>query len=55
MILSENRPQWPIAYFGCVVAGVVTVPVLTDFMGEHIRRIAEHAEISALCATDRTC
>lgn len=54
MILSENRPQWPIAYFGCVLAGVVTVPVLTDFMGEHIHRIAEHAEIAALCATDRT-
>ena len=54
MLLSENRPQWPIAYFGTVVAGAVTVPVLTDFTAEQVGAIASHAQISALCCTART-
>ncbi|AEF82896.1 AMP-binding protein [Leadbettera azotonutricia] len=54
MILAENRPEWPIAYFGITLIGAVAVPVLTDFIGEQISTIARHAEISALCHTERT-
>jgi long-chain acyl-CoA synthetase len=54
MILAENRPEWPIAYFGAALAGAVSAPVLVDFAGEQIRSIAEHAGISALCFTERT-
>jgi len=54
MILAENRPQWPIAYFGTALAGAITVPVLTDFTAEQIGAIASHAEISVLCCTGRT-
>jgi long-chain acyl-CoA synthetase len=54
MILAENRPEWPIAYFGAALAGAVSVPVLVDFVDEQIRSIAEHAGISALCFTERT-
>ena len=54
MILSENRPGWPIAYFGTVLAGAVTVPVLVDFPAEQVKAIASHAGISALCYTGKT-
>lgn len=54
MILSENRPEWPIAYFGIALSGAVSVPILTEFLPEHIRSVAEHAEIRAICATART-
>jgi long-chain acyl-CoA synthetase len=48
MILSENRPEWAMAYFGTALAGAVAVPVLTEFPAEHIAGIAAHAEVSAL-------
>lgn len=54
MILSENRPEWPTAYFGIALAGAVTVPVLTDFLPEHVGTVASHAEIKAVCATAKT-
>ncbi|AEJ20441.1 AMP-binding protein [Gracilinema caldarium] len=54
MLLSENRPEWPISYFGISLAGTVIVPILTDFIAEHIGTIARHAEISAVCATEKT-
>ena len=54
MILAENRPEWPIAYFGTALAGAVSVPVLTDFSSAQIGYIASHADISALCFTART-
>jgi len=54
LILAENRPEWPIAYFGIAVAGAVTVPVLVDFLPEHVGTVAAHAEIRAICATAKT-
>ena len=54
MILAENRPEWPIAYFATALAGGITVPVLTDFSPEQVGAIAEHAGISVLCYTERT-
>jgi long-chain acyl-CoA synthetase len=49
MILSENRPEWPLAYFGTALAGAVSVPVLTGFSAEQIRHIVQHAGVSAVC------
>jgi long-chain acyl-CoA synthetase len=54
MIIAENRPEWPAAYFGTAVAGAVSVPVLVDFLPEHIASVAKHAEVSAICATAKT-
>jgi long-chain acyl-CoA synthetase len=54
MILAENRPEWPIAYFGIALGGAISVPVLTDFSDEQIKNIGNHAEISALCVTEKT-
>ena len=49
LLLSENCPEWPLAYFGIALAKAVSVPLLTGFSGEQIRHIALHSEISAIC------
>jgi long-chain acyl-CoA synthetase len=54
MILAENRPEWPMAYFGAAFAGLVTVPVLIDFSGEQIKAIGDHAGISGIFITEKT-
>jgi long-chain acyl-CoA synthetase len=54
MLLAENRPEWPIAYFAAAQAGLVAVPALIDFIPEQIRTISGHAGVSALCITERT-
>jgi len=54
MLLGENRPEWAVAYFGIGMAGAVVVPVLVDFLPEQIANVANHAEIRAICATEKT-
>jgi long-chain acyl-CoA synthetase len=54
MILAENCPGWPAAYFGTALAGMVSVPVLTEFSPSQIANIAAHAGISACCVTGET-
>jgi long-chain acyl-CoA synthetase len=53
MLLAENRPEWPLAYFGTVLSGAIVVPILTDFIPEHIGTIAAHAEVSAIFTTEK--
>ncbi len=53
MLLAENRPEWPLAYFGTVLSGAIVVPVLTEFIAEHISTIAHHANISAIFTTEK--
>lgn len=47
-ILSENSPQWPIAFFGILTAGATTVPILPDFQGPEVKSILEHSEAKSL-------
>ena len=47
-ILSENSPQWPIAFFGILTAGATTVPILPDFQGPEVISILEHSEAKSL-------
>jgi long-chain acyl-CoA synthetase len=54
MLLSENRPEWVIAYFGIALSGAISVPVLVDFSEEQIAAIASHADVSAICVTEKT-
>jgi long-chain acyl-CoA synthetase len=54
MILAENRPQWPIAFFGAALAGAVIVPVPADFLPGRIKAIGEREGIRALCLSSRT-
>jgi long-chain acyl-CoA synthetase len=51
MILSENSPEWVIAYFGIARVGAVSMPILTDFSEEQIANIARHAGVSAICVS----
>ena len=54
MLMAENRPEWPVAYFAIAMAGAISAPVLADFTAEQAGAIASHAEISALFYTERT-
>lgn len=54
MLLAENRPEWSIVFFGVARAGLINVPVLTDFSAEQINTIALHAGVSAICVTEKT-
>ena len=49
LLLSENCPEWPLAYFGIALAGAVSVPLLVGFSAEQVQHIAAHAGISAVC------
>jgi len=47
-ILSENRPEWGVAYLAITASGFVAVPILTDFTTEQIDNIVEHSESKAV-------
>ncbi len=47
-ILSENSPQWGVAYFGILTCGATTVPILPDFQGPEILSILEHSEAKSI-------
>ncbi len=47
-ILSENMPNWGIAYLAVTTSGAIAVPILTDFTGKEISRILEHSGAVAL-------
>jgi len=42
-ILAENNPHWGIAYFGTLICGATTVPILPDFREVEVRAILEHS------------
>lgn len=44
VLLSENRPEWVIAYLAITASGRIVVPILTDFHPEQIKNIIEHSE-----------
>jgi len=47
-ILSENKPQWGIAYFAITTLGAIAVPILPDFHANEIRHILIHSEAKAI-------
>ncbi len=54
LLISENRIEWPVSYFSVAMAGAVIVPVLIDFLPEHIENIIQHAEISFVLISEKT-
>jgi long-chain acyl-CoA synthetase len=52
-LLSENRPEWGLAYFGIVRSGAIVVPIMVDFTAEQIANILRHAECKALVVSPR--
>ncbi len=53
VLLSENRPEWGVAYLGATAAGFVIVPILTDFNAEQVANIIAHSEAKAVVASER--
>lgn len=47
-ILAENSPHWGIAYFGTLICGATTVPMLPDFRETEVRTILEHAGVKTV-------
>jgi long-chain acyl-CoA synthetase len=52
-ILAENSPHWGIAYFGILICGATTVPILPDFRTPEIRSILEHAAVKAVMVSGK--
>ncbi len=52
-ILSQNMPNWPVAYFSTVAFGKVIVPMLPDFSEMEVRNVIEHSESKALFVSQR--
>lgn len=47
-ILSENMPNWGIAFFAVTAMGAVVVPILPDFHQNEVRHILRHSESKAI-------
>jgi long-chain acyl-CoA synthetase len=52
-ILSDNRPEWGIAYFGLSRAGAIAIPIMVDFPQEQIANILDHSESKLLFVSRR--
>ena len=52
-LLSENRPEWGLAYFGISRSGAIAVPIMVDFLPEQISTILEHSESKVLIISKR--
>lgn len=52
-ILSQNMPNWPVAYFSVTAFGRVAVPMLPDFSESEITNVINHSEAKALFISKR--
>ena len=52
-ILSENRPNWGVAYFAITTMGAIVVPILPDFHASEIQHIIRHAGCKAVFVSKR--
>ncbi len=53
LLLSENMPNWGVAYFAVTYFGGVIVPVLPDFHPSDVHHIIRHSEAKAVFVSDR--
>lgn len=52
MLMSENRPEWGISYFGILKAGATAVPLDHQLSIEEVVRLAAASGASSLIASD---
>ena len=52
-ILSQNMPNWPVAFFAITAFGRVAVPMLTELSENEIRNILTHSDTKALYVSRR--
>lgn len=53
LLLSENMPNWSIAYFSVVYYGAVIVPVLPDFHPSDVHHIIKHSEVKGIFVSSK--
>ncbi|WP_324170566.1 AMP-binding protein [Sulfurimonas sp.] len=53
VLLSENMPNWSVAYFAVTYFGGVIVPILPDFHPSDIHHIIKHSESKAIFVSDK--
>jgi long-chain acyl-CoA synthetase len=49
---GENRPEWIVAYWGCIISGVVVVPIDYRASPEFLRKVADIVEARAIVIGD---
>ena len=54
VILSENRPEWGIAYLGAVTIGATAVPFDIQYTPEEVQTLIQDCEPRAIIISDRT-
>ena len=52
-ILSQNMPNWPVAYFASVAFGRIAVPMLTELTPNEVGNIIVHSEAKAAFVSKR--
>ncbi len=52
VLLSQNMPNWAVAYFGITYFGAIVVPVLPDFHKSDVHHILRHSEAKAVFVSD---
>ena len=52
-ILSQNMPNWPVAFFAITAFGRIAVPMLTELSGNEITNILTHSDTKALYVSRR--
>jgi len=53
LLLSENMPNWGVAYFAVTYFGAVIVPVLVEFPQSDVENIISHSEAKAVFVSDK--
>lgn len=51
-IISNNRPEWVFADYGCQQCGIVTVPIFPTASSTDLKFILNHAEVKAVFVSD---
>jgi len=52
-LLSENSPNWGIAYLSITSMGAIVVPILTDFQDNEIQHILRHSACKAIFVSEK--
>jgi len=52
ILWSENRPEWLFAFWGCILTGVVVVPIGGEAAPEFIRKVQSIVEARVIVAGD---
>ncbi|MEJ2372241.1 MAG: AMP-binding protein, partial [Sulfurimonas sp.] len=52
-LLSENMPNWAVAYLAITYFGAVVVPILVDFNPADVNHIIKHSEAKAVFVSEK--